>query len=322
MDRQALKEFTHNAGGFLTIDSSNYKQWVFRYTFLELEKDLGTKGDITTNSLFHKNKSVKAKIVARESGVLAGREEIMYFLVESDPSFRPVIRGKFEVNFKFKDGDAFEAGDEIAGISGDIHDLLAVERVALNLLMRMSGVATFTGITVDTVKEYDVLITPTRKTLWGLLDKKAVSLGGGGTHRLNLGDAILVKDNHLDVFGRDFEKVMDSIAKSDPNCRFVEIEVDNKKECLELCAEMVKFISRGAVKCVCAVLMDNMNSGDIIATIEELKKKNLYERLLFEASGGITEKNVVEYAKTGVDIISMGCLTGKSNFLDMSMEMI
>lgn len=319
MDKKPLREFTHKAESFLEISNNDYKQWVFRYTFLELEKDLGTRGDITTNSLFPDKKRVSGQLIAKADGVFAGLAEARYFLIEADPKFRPGIRGDFKVNFKFKDGDFFKNGDILLDIEADVHDLLAVERVLVNLIMRMSSVATFTRKIVDKVKDYDVLITPTRKTLWGLIDKKACIIGGGGSHRLTLADAILVKDNHIDLVNRDFGLLMQRIFESKVETRFIEVEVRNLKDVLECARAFYGFLGE-RLRTVGALLMDNMSAGEVAESMTELKKAKLDDNLLFEASGGINEKTVLDYAKTGVDIISMGCLTMEARTVDMSLK--
>jgi nicotinate-nucleotide pyrophosphorylase (carboxylating) len=320
MDRNVLKKFTHDAHNFLNIKNSVYKQWVFRYTFLELEKDLQPLGDITTNLLIKGNERKKAVIVANEEGVIAGLAEIQYFLVDADKKFRPSLKSDFKLNFKVKDGDLVKKGEKVMEIEAEIHDLLAVERVVLNFLMRMSGVATFTRQIVDKVKKYKALIVPTRKTLWGLLDKRAVYLGGGGTHRLNLSDAILVKDNHLDYFERDFSKILPNIFSKKLDCRFVEFEVDNEAEVLDLCGKLAELIDAGGVNSICVIMLDNFKAAEIEKTLEKVKKKGFYDQFLFEASGMVSEENVEEYAKTGVDVISMGVITYGAKSLDLGME--
>lgn len=316
MDRKALREFTHSSKNFLSVEDHGYKQWVFRYTFLELEKDLGALGDVSTRSIFPKPREVNASIFVRQDGVIAGLEEVKYFLVDSDANFRPKIKGDFKIEFLVEDGAQVSSDTEILRISGDVHDLLAVERTVLNLLMRMSGVATFARSVVDQVADYDVLITPTRKTLWGHLDKKAVLLGGGGTHRLNLSDSVIIKDTHLNILNRDFARVLDDIAQSSVDCRFVEVEVENSDEVLKVAREF----ERVRLNSVGVIMMDNMQPSEVSAALAEVKSAGLYDGLLFEASGGINEKNVLEYAKIGVDIISMGCLTNGVRSLDMGME--
>ena len=321
MDRKSLREYTHRAANSLIISNNLYKQWVFRYTFLELEKDLGTKGDITTNVIFHKNRLATGRVIAKEDGVFAGREEIQYFLVDSDPAFRPGIKGKIELKFHVSDGANFKSGDLLFEISADVHDLLAVERTVLNLVMRMSAIATLTRKMINLLDQHhcDVLITPTRKTLWGLIDKKAVVIGGGGTHRLNLADAILVKDTHLDLVNRDFGVVLQNIADANVECRFVEIEVESIEETISVCRAFHEFLGT-KIAAVGAVLLDNMTAEQTKYALDAVKSAGLYENILFEASGGITERNVLNYAKSGVDIISMGCLTSGIKGIDMSLK--
>lgn len=316
MDRKALREFTHNCADRLTLENTDYKQWVFRYTFLELEKDLGNLGDLSSELVFEDNLEASANIVAKNDGILAGLAEIEYFLVGADKNFRPRVSGDFQVESFFKDGDLVSAGDVIMKISGGIKDLLAVERVVLNLLMRMSGVATNASRIVGLVPE--VLVVPTRKTLWGWLDKKACSIGGTGTHRLNLSDGIILKDTHLDFFGRDFGRIFEKIESAGADFpRFVEIEVENGEEALKV-AEFF----HGRSGFVPVVMFDNMVPAAISETIEAVKLRGLYDACLFEASGGIIEENVQDYARTGVDIISMGSLTGGVKGLDMSMKIV
>lgn len=319
MDRKPLREYTHKATNFLTIDNSQYKQWVFRYTFLELEKDLGTKGDITTNSIFVEEKLATGQIIAKEDGVFAGREEVQYFLVDSDYAFRPGLKNDLKLDFRVEDGEKFKKGDILFEITGEIHDLLAVERIVLNLVMRMSAIATMTARIMSMIADYDVLITPTRKTLWGLIDKKAVVVGGGGSHRLNLADAILVKDTHLDLINHDFELILQRIADSKHESRFVEIEVESAEEALAAAKAFSNFLG-SKIRSIGVLLLDNMTAEEMAAAILKVKEAGLYDNLLFEASGGINEKTVLDYAKTGVDIVSMGCLTSGIKGIDMSLK--
>ena len=313
MDRKSLKNLTHNARDFLSVRKNDYKQWVFRYTFLELEKDLGLAGDITASSIIDDSVG-SAIVVAGADGVVAGLEEIKYFLVDSDPRFRPRL-GSFEVETFVEDGDEVKAGDKVLSISGTVRDILAVERVVLNLLMRMSGVATKAARMVSMAGE-EILIVPTRKTLWGLLDKKACVLGGGGTHRLNLADAVMVKDNHLKVLGGSHATALKKVADSHVDARFIEIEVEDKESAMKAC-ENISALKFEAPTCV---LFDNMSSSEISESLAALKAKGYYDSILFEASGGICEDNLAEYAKTGVDIISMGCLTMDSSGMDFSLD--
>lgn len=321
MDRKALKNLTHNAKDFLSVNKNDYKQWVFRYTFLELEKDLGLNGDITTDSVINGDPLGVGVVIANEDGIMAGLSEVRYFLVDSDPRFKPRL-STFEVEFFIEDGDALKAGDKILEIKGKVKDILAVERICLNLLMRMSGVASFTKELVLMLEDtgLDTLITPTRKTLWGLLDKKAVILGGGGTHRLNLGDAILVKDNHLSILGGSISTAIKNISEARPEARFIEIEVDDKDSALKAAEALVSFVSHKGIESPACILLDNMSPSEILSILDDMKRKEYYDKILFEASGNIKKDNLLEYAKTGVDIVSMGCLTMASRSLDFSLE--
>jgi nicotinate-nucleotide pyrophosphorylase (carboxylating) len=319
MDRKSLRNFTHKADNMLKVENSTYKQWVFRYTFLELEKDLGAMGDITSESVFTEKKMVKANIVAKENGVFAGREEIQYFLVDADAQFRPKIKGEFKVKFNVEDGQEIKSGDVLIELEAELHDLLAVERTVLNLIMRMSAIATMTRRIVNMLKDYDVMITPTRKALWGWIDRKAVVVGGGGSHRLNLSDAVLVKNTHMDIAGHDFDMVLGKIADANLDCRFVEIEVGSVDAVVKLAEAFPKYLG-AKIKSVGVALIDNVSAADTKIAIEKVKELGLHDGILFEASGRINEKTVLDYAKTGVDIISMGCLTSGIQSLDMSLR--
>lgn len=283
-----------------------------QFTVRELEKDLG-RGDMTSKVCFSKSKSISAYIVAKETGILAGRQEIEFFL------------GQYRViHFRFlkRDGDFLKKGDQILLLRGTVHALMKTERIILNLLGRMSGVATFTNRIVSRTKKINpnVLITPTRKTLWGLLDKRACSLGGAGTHRLNLDSAILIKHNHIRAsgfpLGKFLNKVMLSL-RAQPRMglwskhgfakpKFIEVEVGNIRD------------AKIAAKYPVVLLLDNMKPRAIRRTLASIPKhaKVLY----FEASGGINPENLKSYLKTGVDVISMGCLTHSAPMFDFSMR--
>lgn len=318
MNRKILRELSHKAQQFLKVDNADYKQWIFRYTFLELEKDLGPLGDITSTALFPENFRATTEIIAKEDGVMAGMEEAKYFLIEADPCFRKRVKSNFEMRVLKNDGEFFKKGEKLMEVSADVHDLLAIERPLLNLLMRMSGIATFTNKLVESVKDFDLLLCPTRKTLWGLLDKKAVCIGGGGTHRLNLSDAFLVKDTHLKLVGGNFEEILAKVKNSEIEARFLEIEVENENDAV-LAAQAMR---EADIQMIKVIMLDNIGPEKTRSIIEKLKSEGYYDELLFEASGRITEETLLEYAKTGVDIISMGVLTNGVRSLDMSAKII
>lgn len=295
---------THNQSSQLTSSNPTYRLWIKQYTDLEVKKDFG-KGDLTSAALFKDDQRARAIVIVKEKGIFAGRQEIEFYL------------NKFTgLTYKFfkKDGDAIFAGDKILEINGNAKVLLKIERSILNLFGRMSGVATKTRRIVNKIKNSRVLVTPTRKTLWGLLDKRACALGGGGTHRLNLGDAVLIKDNHLDLLGRNIAKALSAFKKTNLG-RFIEIEVENFDEAVQAAEELKLFLVPSFV------MLDNMKPAEVRRVTVEFKKRG-YKNIKLEVSGGINEKNVVAYATTGVNVISMGCLTKDAASLDFSMEMV
>lgn len=315
-DRAQIAKQLFNQKDQLVLDNLAYKQWVFRYTFLELEKDLGEAGDITTESIVHNKIDAVARIYANEPGLMAGSAEIVYFLMTSDSAFRPRLESS-EIIHSFQDAKMFEKDDILLEIKGDVQHILRVERIILNFLQHMCGIATYTKELIDIAKEAnpDVLIVPTRKTTWGLLDKKAVTIAGGGTHRLNLENAILIKDNHIALY-KNISELLSSFQKPRNPYAFFEIEIDEKAQVLETARKLFQLdIPKPPV-----IMFDNMKPKDIEELIALLKKENLYEELLFEASGGINKKNLASYARSGVDIISMGALTQNIKPADLSLE--
>ena len=267
---------THNQSARLNPKDPTYKQWIFRYTFLELEKDLGHAGDITSDALFVKPQEVTARIMSKNKGILAGIQEVEYFLVDSDSAFKPRL-GKLEVNFLKDDGAVVAENETVMTMTGDVRDILKVERTLLNLLGRMSGVATLTRSFVERAGK--VLVTPTRKTLWGWLDKRACVVGGGGTHRLALDDAILVKDNHRAAFAGNLELLLLELLQraADIKPRFIEIEVESAKEAL-VAAETYKEWQKkneASKKIPFCIMFDNVPSGEIREAITMLRKNEL-----------------------------------------------
>ena len=292
----------------LNIKNKKYKSYVEKFFKEKLEQDVG-KGDITTNSLISKNKNVKAFVIARENGILAGMEEVSLLI------------NAFKVKKYKKDGDKVKNNDKILEIYGNARKILNYERTLLNILQRMSGIATLTYEIKKPVKN-NCFIAGTRKTLFPLFDEKALSVGGALTHRLDLSSAILVKDSHLEVLNDDVKKAVILVSKN-KKTKYIEIEVKNEKESLEAAETIIKLKS----KKLFAIMFDNMKPSIIkktIIKIHNLINKNSIHNdkkiILFEASGGINQENIKEYAKTGVDIISLGILTHSAKTLNISLE--
>lgn len=265
-----------------------------------LAEDIG-QGDVTSGAVIPPNLRVEASILAKEAGVAAGLEEIT-ILAESLG---------LNVQAKIKDGEKIRKDQVIMTLSGDAQTILSAERTMLNLLSRMCGIATKTRNFTEKLEKANlpVKIASTRKTAPGLsyFDKKAVLIGGGDTHRLHLDDMILLKDNHIAIVGG----VEDAVKKAKQNASFskkIEAEVTSVKDAL-------KAAEAGAD----IIMLDNFSPNQIREAVEALKKAG-FTRILLEASGRITEENLLDYAQTGVNIISIGELTHSVSALDISLE--
>ena len=257
-------------------------------------------GDITSNAVVEEGKVVTGSIVSKDEGILAGID---------------IIRELFEeygvkVNFWLKDGTEISEGDILMSFLGDARTILLLERTALNLSMRMSGVATAANHYVDLVKDYDVMVAGTRKTspALGKFDKYALKVGGADTHRFGLDDMVLIKDNHIATC----KSPLDALLKAKENTSFskkIEIEVESLDDAIEC-------VKNGAD----IVMLDNMGPTEVENVIAELEKLDIRHNSLIEVSGGITEKTIMDYAKLGVDIISIGALTHASRSLNFSLN--
>src|SRR6516165_691645 len=265
-----------------------------------LKEDLGN-GDITTEFFVPEALHARGRIVAREPAVVAGTGAAAEVFRKIDPGT--------EVQIVHQDGDAVVAGDVIIEVRGLARSILKAERVALNFLQRLSGVATLTRQFVDAVGNHPAKILDTRKTTPGLrvLEKAAVVAGGGVNHRSGLYDMVLVKDNHLAALGdlSNFAERIRRLRQERPNIR-IEVEADD----LEQARAFVE------VDGIDVILLDNMTPAQIREAVA-LRRNNIK----FEASGGITLKNVKRVAATGVDYISIGALTNAARAIDLALEM-
>ncbi len=266
-----------------------------------LAEDLG-KGDVTTEALIPGDRRGTGFIVAKKEGILAGIEVAKQVFHRVDPELK--------VEILLEDGARVKPGGKVAKVSGSIANILKAERVALNFPQRLSGIASETNRYVERVEGLPVRIMDTRKTTPGLrsLEKYAVRVGGGENHRMNLGDGILIKDNHLAALRSQGLNIKEIIAKARQNAPQrlpVEVEVGTVSEALEA-------VEAGAN----IVMLDNMNLEDMRKAV-----KSIHGRALIEASGGITLGNVRAVAETGVDFISIGALTHSATALDISLEL-
>ena len=262
-----------------------------------LLEDIG-RGDLTSESIFELDEKGTARLVARESMVAAGVEKIAACVFE-------VQNRDIVCSGAAADGTRVKPGDVMLTVTGPVVDLLKAERVALNLLQRVSGIATFTAAFVEKVKDFSVRICDTRKTTPGLrmLEKYAVVVGGGSNHRFNLTDGILIKDNHIAACG-SIKKAVDQVIRKVPHTIRVEVETDTIEQVME------------CLDCgVDIIMLDNMPI-DVMREAVEIIDGNA----LVEASGGITLDTVQEVAGTGVDIISIGALTHSAPACDIGMD--
>ena len=266
-----------------------------------LVDDVG-QGDVTTAALVSSDLTVEAEVLSKEAGVVAGIEETTVLAESLGLSVKVLV----------SDGEETKKGQVMLRIFGDARTILSVERTMLNLLSRMSGIATATRKLVEKVRKarLDTRIAATRKTAPGLLyfDKKAVFVGGGDPHRLHLDDMILIKDNHL-ALSENIEAAVQLAKQNASFTRKIEVEVTNAGDAL-----------RAAKAGADIIMLDNFSPKLIRETIELLKETGFHERILLEASGGITQENLLEYARTQVNIISLGELTHSVRALDVSLE--
>ena len=261
-----------------------------------LDEDVGN-GDITSKLL--QKKRIRAKIITREETVVAGTKFAKYIF-----SLK-----KCRTQILKKDGSVAKANQTILEINGNAGDVLTCERTVLNLLSRMCGIATQTNNLKKQIKSAGSKskVFATRKTAPGLrfFDKEAVKIGGGEKHRMTLNEMIMIKDNHLAV-GKSIEGILEKAKKTGGK---IEIEVESQKDAI-LCAKLGADI----------IMLDNFSPDRIKKTIKKLTELRLRNKVILEASGRINSKNIARYAKTNVDMISVGNVTNSVDGIDLSLE--
>ena len=266
-----------------------------------LSDDIG-QGDVTTATVISQSIVAEALVIAKEAGVVAGLEEAI-ILSESLG-----LKAEGAVS----DGAEIKKGQVILKILGDARTILSAERTMLNLLSRMSGIATATGRLVEKLRAAGstTKVAATRKAAPGLIyfDKKAVLLGGGEPHRLHLDDLILIKNNHIAIVG-SVEGAVEKAKLKSSFSKKIEVEVTKVTDTL-LAAKAGADV----------VMLDNFSPKQVKQAVESFKKAGFLGKVLLEASGGINEVNLLEYALTGVDILSLGALTHSVRALDVSLK--
>ena len=274
-----------------------YTPAVQRLLDLALEEDVG-RGDVTTSSVIDETQEAEAEIIARERAVVCGLGVVEAVFTRFDWRTR--------VRMKVSDGDPISPGGVVATVRGPAAALLAGERTALNFLQHLSGIATLTQAFVAASEGAKVRVTDTRKTTPGLraLEKYAVRVGGGASHRSDLASGVLLKDNHVALVGSVREAVRRARASA-PHSLRVGVEVDTL-------AQLDEAIEAGAE----VILLDNFASRDLTEAVRRVRDRA--PRIVLEASGGVTLDRIREIAKTGVDVVSIGALTHSARAVDFS----
>ena len=274
----------------------NFNASVDRLIETALEEDIGT-GDITTACCIPVGSTAYGRFLAKEEGVVCGLDVARRVFLRVDPNTKFTARKK--------DGDRVSLREIIAEVSGDAHSLLTAERVALNLMQRMSGIATRTAEAVKAVAGTHARICDTRKSTPGMrvLEKYAVRVGGGSNHRFNLADGILIKDNHIVAAGGITAAVRAAKANA-PHTLKIEVETENEEQIREALSVSADII-----------MLDNMTVPQMADAV-----RLIAGRAVTEASGNMGDRDLAEVASTGVDLISIGALTHSVRSLDISLK--
>ncbi|MGB6483892.1 MAG: carboxylating nicotinate-nucleotide diphosphorylase [Candidatus Acidiferrales bacterium] len=280
-----------------------------------LRQDTGL-GDLTVDALGIGGHECAVEIRAKEAGVAAGISEAQWLY----------NRAGLVTSNGVSDGDFIAAGDVFLRAEGNAKVLFSLERVIVNLMQRMSGIATATRRLAEAAGQQgpNAHVVATRKTPWGLLDKRAVHFGGGGTHRLSLGDGILIKTNHLllasDGGAIGMEDTIQRAWKNRKSAASFEVEVTAAGEAV-LAARVLRDLQTDG-SCPCILMLDNFSAAQAASAVAALREHDLHDTVLVEASGNIAGASLAAYAAAGVDAISIGALTHSPRALDLSAKLI
>ncbi len=277
-----------------------YQQAINKYIQLALEEDI-KEGDHTSLSTIPSDANGKAQLIVKDEGVIAGIEVAEAIAAAVDP--------KLKMNILITDGTWVKYGDIAFTMEGPSQSIVTAERLILNCMQRMSGIATTTKEYVDLIKHTDCKLLDTRKTTpnFRAFQKEAVVIGGGHNHRFGLYDMIMIKDNHVDFAGGVVEAIDATQSYLAKNKLDLKVEIE-----IRTAAELDQALERGDID---RIMLDNHSPEEIKNALTKIEK-----RFETEASGGITKTTLVDYAETGVDFISVGALTHSSKSLDMSLK--
>ena len=321
MSRKDEIQTAYNRGHLLTLKNEWYREQVLDLIAHSLSQDLGLRGDITSRAICTNRKiEVHAMIEAKEDGIIAGIEEAS--LLYNNRHIKIVTSEQ--------DGTSVQRGAKILELCGSCIDILETERTGLNILRRMSGIATTVCRLAAKLEKISskALIAATRKNPWGNLDNKAVHVGGGLTHRLGLWDSMLIKENHLAILKKEGiktyiqEAIHRAVVSHYKDANFIEIEVSSEKETLAAARCFAKMKDTHDIHTSCVIMLDNMVSSQVDVILRQVIQDNLYENIIFEVSGEITADNFEDYARTPVDILSFGSITHSVSALDLSQSIV
>lgn len=276
-------------------------------------------GDDRTTHALDLNCPVAAVVLSKQDGIVAGLEEVLWLLED---------KTRIQAQVLVHDGEVIHSGAHILELRADAADLLTFERIMLNIIGRMSGIATQTQRLVERAKSGTAQVAGTRKAPWMLVDKKAIACGGGLTHRLNLADGVLVKDNHLAILSRQLGGVSISHAVQEavrraattPQHTF-EIEVEAFDQGFSALSTFAALIQDLPLPPTMVVMLDNFNPDSATLFIDQVRTMPIYDKVLFEASGDVTEDTLSRWSRTGVDVVSLGALTHSVKNFNVSLAL-
>jgi nicotinate-nucleotide pyrophosphorylase (carboxylating) len=273
---------------------------IYAYAADFLKEDLG-RGDITTQATVRGGQRARGRFLAKQDFILCGLEiaEAVFGALDT----------QIQLESRVYDGEAISKGTEFANIEGPANVMLTGERTALNLLQRLSGVATLTSKFVDAIKGTNAKVVDTRKTTPGLrmLEKYAVSIGGGHNHRFGLDDGVLIKDNHIALAG-GIRRAVELARSTVPHMMKIEVEVANQSQLKEAISARADII-----------MLDNMSFDEIRKSVQVIREQA--PNVIIEASGGVNLETVRQFAECGVDLISVGAMTHSATAVDISLKM-
>ncbi|MCK9561011.1 MAG: carboxylating nicotinate-nucleotide diphosphorylase [Candidatus Marinimicrobia bacterium] len=301
-----------DASAELRVTNKYYRQTALSFFENLLAMD-SSGGDSSQNPPYYYQQKCRAVIKAKSPAILAGLAEIQAFLHNKS----------LKCESEFTDGAQIQTGETVLTIHGRSCQILLLERTILNILQRLSGIATVTMQYTQAIADLPCFVTATRKTLWGPIDKSAIQYGGGLTHRIGLSDAAMLKENHLTILKKSGEsqaldKAIAAIAEIEPPPGFIEVEVTNDSEFRKI-VEIYKRIGNVIDR---VIMFDHFEPENIQRLIETARTAGVYSQILFEASGNVTLETIRAYAESGVDVVSVGALTHSVKSADFSLLIV